>query len=353
MNKTAIAITAALASFSTIAQSNAKDDTWYIGGQSGWSQYHDTGYYGNNYQNNDGPTHKNQLSSTSFFGYQANQYLGFDLGYNWLGRMPYKGKITHGAFKAQGIQLSTKLSYPITHDINIYTRLGSMIWHTNTKQKHLEEKQKRTNYTGVSPVASLGIEYALTKNWTTHLDYQWINNIGDASTVGTRPDNSQLNIGLSYHFGQNTPSLMKVFTSAPTKEANHCTLKSDVLFDFDQADLTIEGKQALHQIYTQLQNMDPQHRSITLVGYSDSIGSEEYNQKLSEKRTQTVVNYFIAKGIPSNQISSHGAGNTNPISMNTCDHIENRKELIACLAPDRRVEIEVQGLQFIAENPSN
>ncbi|VFP82115.1 porin OmpA [Candidatus Erwinia haradaeae] len=349
MNKTAIAITAALASFTTAAQSNTQDDTWYIGGQFGWSQYHDTKYYGNHYLNNDGPTHKNQLSSNAFFGYQANQYLGFDLGYNWLGRMPYKGTKTHGAFKAQGVQLATKLSYPLTQDFNIYTRLGSMVWHSQSKQKQLDKEQKRTNYTGISPVATLGIEYTLTPHWTTHLDYQWINNIGDASTVGTRPDNSQINIGLSYHFGQDISSLMHIFTSPLTKETNHYTFKSDVLFDFDQTNLKKEGRDTLNQICTQLQSMDPQHRSIKLVGYSDSIGSEEYNQKLSEKRTQSVVDYLVSQGVPSDQITSHGEGKTNPISMNTCENIEKRQELIACLAPDRRVEIEVQGLQSIVD----
>ncbi len=58
MKKTAIAIAVALAGFATVAQAAPKDNTWYAGGKLGWSQYHDTGCYGNGYLNNDGPTHE-------------------------------------------------------------------------------------------------------------------------------------------------------------------------------------------------------------------------------------------------------------------------------------------------------
>ncbi|MDR8284038.1 porin OmpA, partial [Acinetobacter baumannii] len=51
MKKTAIAIAVALTGFDTVAQAAPKDNTWYAGGKLGWSQYHDTGFYGNGFQN--------------------------------------------------------------------------------------------------------------------------------------------------------------------------------------------------------------------------------------------------------------------------------------------------------------
>ncbi len=54
--------------------------------------------------------------------------VGFEMGYDWLGRMPYKGDNINGAYKAQGVQLTAKLGYPITDDLDIYTRLGGMVW---------------------------------------------------------------------------------------------------------------------------------------------------------------------------------------------------------------------------------
>jgi OOP family OmpA-OmpF porin len=127
MKKTAIAIAVALAGFATVAQAAPKDNTWYAGGKLGWSQFHDTGWY-NSKLNNDGPTHESQLGAGAFGGYQVNPYVGFEMGYDWLGRMPYKGDTVNGAFKAQGVQLTAKLGYPVTDDLDVYTRLGGMVW---------------------------------------------------------------------------------------------------------------------------------------------------------------------------------------------------------------------------------
>ncbi|CAK8736794.1 Outer membrane protein A [Sodalis praecaptivus] len=135
MKKTAIALAVALAGFATVAQAAPKDDTWYTGGKLGWSQYHDTGFYGNGFDNRigNGPTRDDQLGAGAFVGYQANQYLGFELGYDWLGRMAYKGSVNNGSFKAQGISLAAKLSYPLTDDLDIYTRMGGMVWRADSK----------------------------------------------------------------------------------------------------------------------------------------------------------------------------------------------------------------------------
>lgn len=132
MKKTAIAIAVALAGFATVAQAAPKDNTWYTGAKLGWSQYHDTGFI-----NNNGPTHENQLGAGAFGGYQVNPYVGFEMGYDWLGRMPYKGSVENGAYKAQGVQLTAKLGYPITDDLDVYTRLGGMVWRADTKSKRL------------------------------------------------------------------------------------------------------------------------------------------------------------------------------------------------------------------------
>jgi OOP family OmpA-OmpF porin len=131
MKKTAIAIAVALAGFATVAQAAPKDNTWYAGGKLGWSQFHDTGWY-NSFLNNNGPTHESQLGAGAFGGYQVNPYVGFEMGYDWLGRMPYKGDTVNGAFKAQGVQLTAKLGYPITDDLDIYTRLGGMVWRADS-----------------------------------------------------------------------------------------------------------------------------------------------------------------------------------------------------------------------------
>ncbi len=349
MKKTAIAIAVALAGFATVAQAAPKDNTWYAGGKLGWSQFHDTGWY-NSSLNNDGPTHESQLGAGAFGGYQVNPYVGFEMGYDWLGRMPYKGDNVNGAFKAQGVQLTAKLGYPVTDDLDVYTRLGGMVWRADSSNSIAGDDHD----TGVSPVFAGGVEWAMTRDIATRLEYQWVNNIGDAKTLNTRQDNGMLSVGVSYRFGQQedvAPVVAPAPAPAPQVSTKHFTLKSDVLFNFNKATLKPEGQQALDQMYTQLSNLDPKDGSVVVLGFTDRIGSDAYNQGLSEKRAQSVVDYLISKGIPSNKISARGMGESNPVTGNTCDNVKARPALIDCLAPDRRVEIEVKGIKDVVTQP--
>ncbi len=115
--------------------------------------------------------------------------------------------------------------------------------------------------------------------------------------MGTRPDNGMLSTGVSYRFGQEdaAPVVAPAPAPAPEVATKHFTLKSDVLFNFNKATLKPEGQQALDQLYTQLSNMDPKDGSAVVLGYTDRIGSEAYNQQLSEKRAQSVVDYRLLK----------------------------------------------------------
>ena len=172
------------------------------------------------------------------------------MGYDWLGRMKYTGRNT-GSFKAQGVQLAAKLSYPIVDDLDIYTRLGGMVWRADSDGVG---SNGGNHDTGVSPLAAVGVEYALTKNWATRLDYQFVSNIGDAGTVGARPDNTMLSVGVSYRFGQDdvVAPVAPAPAPAPVVETKRFTLKSDVLFNFNKATLKPQGQQALDQLYSQL-----------------------------------------------------------------------------------------------------
>jgi OOP family OmpA-OmpF porin len=358
MKKTAIALAVALAGFATVAQAAPQDNTWYAGGKLGWSQYHDKGFSEALQGISNGPVHESQLGAGAFGGYQVNQYVGFEMGYDWLGRMPYKGSVNNGAFKAQGIQAAVKLSYPLTDDLDIYTRLGGMVWRTDSTGYFGATGQRISdNDTGVSPLAAVGVEYAITKNWATRLDYQWVNNIGDAATVGARPDNGTLSVGVSYRFGQGEAAPVPVVAPAPVAapapvvSTKHFTLKSDVLFNFGKATLKPEGQSALNQLYTKLSSLDPKEGSVVVLGYTDSIGSQKSNQALSEHRAQSVVSYLVSKGIPSNRISARGMGPSNPVTGGKCVSVKKRTAKIDCLAPDRRVEIEVRGSKDVVSQP--
>ena len=95
--------------------------------------------------------------------------------------------------------------------------------------------------------------------------------------------------------------MLRLQLLAPEVQTKHFTLKSDVLFTFNKATLKPEGQAALDQLYSQLSNLDPKDGSVVVLGYTDRIGSDAYNQALSERRAQSVVDYLISKRYPGRQ----------------------------------------------------
>ena len=76
---------------------------------------------------------------------------------------------------------------------------------------------------------------------------------------------------------------------------------------------------------------------VVIIGYADRIGSDQYNQKLSERRAMAVKNYLVSKGISGSRLDAQGRGEANPVVV--CND-KNRPALIKCLEPNRRVEVE-------------
>jgi OOP family OmpA-OmpF porin len=132
------------------------------------------------------------------------------------------------------------------------------------------------------------------------------------------------------------------------------SLSADVLFDFGKAELRDAGKSRLDELADQIKDADVDE--IVAVGYADRIASEGYNQKLSEERAQAVKRYLEERGAKGNRVTAEGKGESAPITGEDCrkmgpERASNRK-LVACLQPDRRVEIEVLGTrQMAGETP--
>jgi outer membrane protein OmpA-like peptidoglycan-associated protein len=107
----------------------------------------------------------------------------------------------------------------------------------------------------------------------------------------------------------------------------------DVHFQFNKATLTSSDKQVLDKIATRLKAEAP-NAQLTVTGHTDSVGSDTYNQKLSDKRAHSVVEYLVEQGVPrSNFVSVVGAGESQPVADNkTADG----------RAQNRRTEIKIQ-----------
>jgi OOP family OmpA-OmpF porin len=127
---------------------------------------------------------------------------------------------------------------------------------------------------------------------------------------------------------------------APARPAP-LTIGAAELFGFNQATLTPAGRAKLDKEVIQRAGKEyADIRSVTVNGHTDRLGSQPYNQKLSERRAEAVRAYLVSRGVDASKVKSQGHGMTMPVKA--CDQ-KDRKALIACLAPNRRVEIEING----------
>jgi OOP family OmpA-OmpF porin len=79
---------------------------------------------------------------------------------------------------------------------------------------------------------------------------------------------------------------------------------------------------------------------VLVTGHTDRLGTEAYNQKLSQRRADAVRDYLVSKGVDRAKIETLGLGEKQPVVQ--CDQ-KNMKQLIACLQPNRRVDVEAKG----------
>ncbi|KMJ52952.1 MULTISPECIES: OmpA family protein [Vogesella] len=118
------------------------------------------------------------------------------------------------------------------------------------------------------------------------------------------------------------------------------TLSAAGLFAFDKTVIT-SGNAALDGVVAELKG-DKYLKSVAIVGHTDYMGAEAYNQKLSERRANAVKDYLVAGGIPAEKITASGAGESQAKLTEQCSKIKARTQRIACLEPDRRFEVTVE-----------
>lgn len=120
------------------------------------------------------------------------------------------------------------------------------------------------------------------------------------------------------------------------------TLESDTLFAFGRADLQSlqeSGRQQLSQIAAKLLNT-PNVGTVVITGHADQIGDADSNLRVSRQRAETIKTYLVGKGVPQELVTALGEGSLRPLVR--CDTALPRADLISCLEPNRRVEIEVR-----------
>lgn len=130
---------------------------------------------------------------------------------------------------------------------------------------------------------------------------------------------------------------------APMRVIQNYALSSDAMFGFGKSTLQPSGKAKLDELVGKMREINV--TSITATGHSDRIGSAETNQRVSENRAESVKVYLVSRGVQADLISVAGMGESQPATgADDCKGPATAK-VIACLQPDRRVDIEVMGTQ--------
>ena len=131
------------------------------------------------------------------------------------------------------------------------------------------------------------------------------------------------------------------------------SLSTKTLFGFDKDNLRPEAQENLDALAQRLSNKNVE--TVRVEGHTDFMGSEEYNQALSERRANVVANYLVGHGVASSKISAVGLGESQARMTATCEaevaklgkkvsKAKKRADLIACIEPDRRVDVKIRSV---------
>lgn len=119
-------------------------------------------------------------------------------------------------------------------------------------------------------------------------------------------------------------------------------LSADALFAFDkssQTDILPDGRRQIEALAASLAGKGKRIERLSIIGFTDRLGSDSYNQALSLSRANTVRELLVQYGIERSVIRTAGAGESQPVV--TCPGEQKTPALVSCLQPNRRVEIEV------------
>lgn len=340
MKKTIIALAVSAVALSAGAQ--ASDNLFYVGGKVGFAQQHDdvkTFREAGEFKKYD----RKSAAAGVYFGVNLTKHFAFEGGYEYIGK--FKGKNDAGdrakmSFHAPYI--AAKLTLPVTKSFDVYGKVGAAF----VKAQYEIKKFGGTFYSSPSELKpsalfAVGTEYAFTPSLALRTEVQWLNNIGYGRDIEREfpsavrgklfeTDVASVSVGLTYSFGSK---------AKPAPQIQKFTLSAETLFDTNKSTVKAQGIKALDSLYGEINKQALNTKSIEVAGYADARGSDKYNQKLSQKRAESVANYLVGLGLSKDVVNAVGYGEANPVTApGACKTASNKS---ACYAPDRRVEVSV------------
>ena len=149
------------------------------------------------------------------------------------------------------------------------------------------------------------------------------------------------------------PAPVAVVEQAPQYVDETVSLSAKTLFGFDKDVLRAEAQDNLKVLAQRLGQTNVQ--AVRVEGHTDFMGSEKYNQALSERRANVVANYLVSNGVPASKTSAVGLGESQAQMTQVCEaevaklgakasKAKKREALIACIEPDRRVDVKIRSI---------
>ncbi|RQW63978.1 OmpA family protein [Vibrio viridaestus] len=319
---------AAMVSASLLLASTASMAEVYVGGKVGESWF-------NGACTSTSDCDDNKEAGGVFLGYDLNEYLGIEAGYDYLGKVSAAGidDDTVNAFT-----IAPKFSLPLSDQFSAYLKAGGAYVDFGSKDD-------------MSYLGAAGVQYMATKNLAVRLEYQ---KLTDINTDVVKANNNLATIGVSYKFGGAEEEPQPVVqaepvkaepTPEPPKPVTHVykkDLSASSSFALNSAQLTESAKSDLQEVIGLLTEY-PQ-ADVVITGHTDSTGSKQYNQVLSERRANSVADFLTENGIQTSRISTKGMGELQPVASN--DTREGREK-------NRRVEIVVPEFEYkVTEQPT-
>ena len=302
----------------------------------------------------------------AFLGYQFNRFMALEGGYFDLGEARFTADTTvplgtlSGKLKTRGWHLDLVGSLPVTPRFSVLGRIGAH--HGKTKAEYVgtglavpafpEASKSKTNYK-----YGAGLQYEITPAMLVRGEWERyrVSHVADG-----RHNVDVASVSLVFPFGRAMqpaprqvaaapdvappPAPMPAPVAAPAEPVpQRVSFSAESLFGFDASTVKPEGRAELDKFARDLSTAN--HQTVVVEGHTDRLGSDAYNQKLSEERATAVKNYLVTNGrLDSSKISAVGKGETQPVTKpGDCKGNSRTAALVACLQPDRRVDVEVNG----------